>query len=245
MHISKKGLAVPGLLAFILAAGPAWSQRILNSAAKNPQSIPYNTDQVKPPQPIFRVDAECRCSASYAQSAAVTMRIIINEEGQVWSAEVIKGFPHLNQAALNAAIQWHYAPTILEGKAVPVISGIRMHFVQEKGALSFGQKGATGVSPPRRDPVRTTGNYLENRILLHVEPEFPPAARASRVSGVVLLSVVVNEKGEVYEAKVLRGHPLLNQAAEEAVRQWLFKPTVIHGESVPVLGTVAVIFNFR
>jgi protein TonB len=75
-----------------------------------------------------------------------------------------------------------------------------------------------------------------------------PASIISRIAPLTywfLLRVVVNENGEVYEARVVRGHPLLNLAAVDAVRQWKFKPTLMNGEPVPVLGTIAVSFNLR
>ena len=45
------------------------------------------------------------------------------------------------------------------------------------------------------------------------------------------------------DVKVLRGLPLLDQAAIEAVRQWVYTPTLLNGEPVPVMMTVTV--NFK
>jgi TonB family protein len=198
------------------------------------------------PKLISRVDPEYPTTADSARTrAAVTLRIIINEEGQVWSAQVIDGPPHFCQAALNTVMRWVFAPTLIQGKVVPVITSVRVHFGQPKEAQGSDEKDGWGAAAPGREPGRASGSYLQSRILRMVEPEYPPAARANRVSGVVIVSVVVNEDGEVFEAEVLRGHPLLDQAALDAVRRWLFKPTVIHDDPVPVLGTISVIFNLR
>lgn len=244
MQISSKSAALLSLLGIFLSAGPVLSQRIWNPAAKGPQTIPYEADGDNPPKLIFRLEPRYPVPAEVARiEATVTMRIIINEEGQVWSAEVLEGHQLLNQAALDAVIRWQYAPTVIEGKVAPVITTVRVQFSPVKVMHDADEKSPPGVAAPKREPVRTSGDYLENRVIRRVEPEYPPLARAHRISGVVLLQVVLNENGEVYEVKVVRGHPLLQQAAVDAVRQWKFKPTLMNGEPVPILGTIAVIFN--
>ncbi len=45
--------------------------------------------------------------------------------------------------------------------------------------------------------------------------------------------------------KTPRGHPLLDDAAVQAVRQWKYSPTLLNGEPVPVVGTVTVVFSLR
>jgi protein TonB len=47
----------------------------------------------------------------------------------------------------------------------------------------------------------------------------------------------------VNDVKILRGIPLLDQAAVEAVRQWVYTPTLLNGVPVPVIMTVTV--NFK
>jgi protein TonB len=47
----------------------------------------------------------------------------------------------------------------------------------------------------------------------------------------------------VTDVKVLRGLPALDQAAVEAVRQWVYTPTLLNGVPVPVIMTVTV--NFK
>ena len=46
-------------------------------------------------------------------------------------------------------------------------------------------------------------------------------------------------------ARVLRGHPLLDQAALDAVQQWKFKPARLNGEAIPVVMTVTVQFTLQ
>jgi periplasmic protein TonB len=68
-------------------------------------------------------------------------------------------------------------------------------------------------------------------------------ARNMRVSGTVKLHAIVARDGTVRELKVISGHPLLVQAAVEAVRQWLYQPTLLNGEPVEVNAPVDVHFT--
>ena len=92
-------------------------------------------------------------------------------------------------------------------------------------------------------PVRVGAQVKEPRKLRHVTPRYPEIARAARVQGVVVLECLIDEQGRVKEVKLLRGLPLLDQAAIEAVKQWLYTPTLLNGVPVPVVMTVTV--NFR
>jgi TonB family protein len=99
------------------------------------------------------------------------------------------------------------------------------------------------LAQERREPIRVGSNVLESKLVHKVDPVYPDAAKVARVSGIVILQVTVGVEGNVLEAQVLRGHPLLDQAALEAVRQWRYSPTMLNGEPVPVIATVSLRFN--
>ena len=67
----------------------------------------------------------------------------------------------------------------------------------------------------------------------------------ARIKGTVILEAVIGIDGTVRNVRVLRSVPLLDAAAVEAVRQWLFNPTRLNGEPVPVVMTVTVTFQLR
>ena len=75
-----------------------------------------------------------------------------------------------------------------------------------------------------------------------VSPSYPALARNARVSGVVTVFIVVNEKGEVESVERAEGPTQLQQAATDAARRWKFAPTVIDGQRVRVTGYLS--FNF-
>ena len=90
---------------------------------------------------------------------------------------------------------------------------------------------------------RVGGQIKEPRKLKDVRPRYPEEAKQARVQGVVILECTISPKGQVTDVKVLRGVPLLDAAAVEAVRQWEYTPTLLNGVPVPVIMTVTV--NFR
>jgi protein TonB len=58
-----------------------------------------------------------------------------------------------------------------------------------------------------------------------------------------VLQVELSLEGRVQNVSVMSGHPLLNKAAIEAVRQWTYKPFVLNGETIPVTTTATVNFT--
>jgi len=95
-----------------------------------------------------------------------------------------------------------------------------------------------------RQPIKVGGNAQESKLIRRVEPVYPELAKRARVQGRVVLVVTVDEEGSVAEIKVTNGHPLLDEAAVTAVRQWKYSPTLLNGEPVPVIATVTVTFSF-
>ena len=92
-------------------------------------------------------------------------------------------------------------------------------------------------------PLRVGGNIKPPTKLKHVEPKYPSDARAARRQGIVILEVTIAVDGTVKDAKLLRPIPMLNDAAIEAARQWVFAPTLLNGIPVPVILTATVQFT--
>ena len=99
--------------------------------------------------------------------------------------------------------------------------------------------------PPQEAPVRVGGNIKEPKKIKHVNPEYPDIAKQARVQGIVILECVISPQGKVSNVTVLRGIPLLDQAAQDAVRQWVYSPTLLNGVPVPVIMTVTVNFKLN
>jgi len=92
---------------------------------------------------------------------------------------------------------------------------------------------------------RMEGREQEKFLIKQVEPVYPELAKRARVEGVVIIRLLIDETGHVAETEVMQGNPLLDTAAVEAVRQWVYKPMLVNGEQVRVATTVKVIFNLK
>ena len=99
--------------------------------------------------------------------------------------------------------------------------------------LGFGQASlwaADGVEPPV--PVRT------------VAPDFPDEMRRSGTSGVVTVSILIDEKGNVQEPKVVKTtHEAFSQPAMDALAKWKFKPAKQDGAAVAMRVNIPIQFT--
>jgi protein TonB len=101
-----------------------------------------------------------------------------------------------------------------------------------------GTRDGTGTAPIRI----TTGGITPPVRTVYVAPVYPDIARMAGVSSVVILECTIDPLGKVTDVRVLSGHPLLNESAVNAVRQWRYTPTRLSGTPVAVLMTVTVRF---
>ena len=97
------------------------------------------------------------------------------------------------------------------------------------------------TTPP--GTIRVGGNVQSAKLVKQPVPVYPPLAKAARIQGTVQLSVLIGPDGTVQDVQLLSGHPLLVQAATDAVKQWVYQPTLLNGNPVPVLTEVDVNFT--
>jgi periplasmic protein TonB len=101
--------------------------------------------------------------------------------------------------------------------------------------------------PPSRPPaqLQVGGDVQAAKIINRVIPTYPAMARQSRIAGTVKLIGVIAKDGTVQKLQVVSGHPFLVQAALAAVRQWVYRPTLLDGEPVEVIAPIDVIFTLQ
>jgi TonB family protein len=93
------------------------------------------------------------------------------------------------------------------------------------------------------DALDRLGPTVRPRVLKRVKASYTPAARAARVNGNVVVSVVIDERGEISQAKAVSGHELLKLSALRAARQCLFAPALRDGLPVKVRATLEFTFS--
>jgi periplasmic protein TonB len=98
-------------------------------------------------------------------------------------------------------------------------------------ALAFGQNDK---------PIRIGGNVQQANRISSVAPVYPPEAKRDGIQGTVRLEVLISKDGHVSDITVISGPAELTQSSVDAVRQWVYKPTLLNNAPVEVLTTVDV-----
>jgi TonB family protein len=109
------------------------------------------------------------------------------------------------------------------------------------GQMAFQLAEATRTTA--EDALDRLGPTVRPRVLKRVKASYTPAARAARVNGNVVVSVVIDERGEISQAKAVSGHELLKLSALRAARQCLFAPALRDGLPVKVRATLEFTFS--
>jgi periplasmic protein TonB len=164
------------------------------------------------------------------------------------------------------------AGKLMQPKAVPKdIAVIKEEELPPPSAAGYGVAGSIGgleggggllggvlggvptVAPPPPPPkkveaaapqrIRVGGNVQQAKLVRQPKPVYPPLAKQARIQGVVKLNAIISKDGTIQNLSVLSGHPLLVPAAMEAVKQWVYAPTLLNGEPVEVVTQIDVNFT--
>jgi protein TonB len=172
----------------------------------------------------------------------VVLDATIDPDGKVSNARVVRSVALLDAAAVAAVRQWEFTPTVINGRAVPVIMTVTVNFTAPEGSSTPSppaapplQAGASTIQPLRGGPTP--------RVIKRVNASYTAEALRAGVQGSVMVEVTIDPQGKVSDTKVTRSIPLLDAAAVAAARQWEFTPTIIDGTPVPAIATIELSFN--
>jgi TonB family protein len=174
----------------------------------------------------------------------------------------------LRDAAIQAVKQWEYKPYLLNGQPVEVETRVVVKFKTEPsaggiigvpggvggvpGAVRGGSGGVIGgiigssAPPPKvavQPRLRVSSAAMEVNLLQRVEPVYPTLARQAHIQGDVRLQATISKTGAIENLRAVSGHPILIQAAMDAVRQWKYKPFLLNGEPTEAESEVIVVFR--
>jgi len=212
-------------------------------------------------------------AAGSGVSATLTFRATIDQSGRVAEARQTSAFPlassndailrAFSRAGINALRQWQYESPVM----APISFWVQFSFAPGESAKmawhdattptgAFSVAGPPPPPPPPPGPssppfppeltagaIRVGGNVAAPRKIKDVKPEYPPIAQSAKVTGVVIMEVVIGDDGKVLGARVVRSIPLLDQAALDAVRQWEFTPVLLNGVPARIIMSVTVNFT--
>jgi TonB family protein len=125
----------------------------------------------------------------------------------------------------NDQLQLYYRSLVFSGKgSMPkeVNSDAEMvaYVARTKNAIGYVSVDAN------TDGVKTmyVESSIERKLITRVEPQYPEILREKQIGGVVRLEVTIAANGTVQSVAVLGGNPILAEAAETAVRKWVYAP---------------------
>jgi TonB family protein len=162
----------------------------------------------------------------------VRLRATIGKDGRVGELRIVSGHPLLVPAALEAVKKWVYEPVLLDGEPVEALTEVDVNFTLGEEAV-----------PPER--IQVSGSAQSALLEEQVKVVYPPLAKQARVQGSVVLSVIIAEDGAVKQVQLVSGHPLLAPAAMDAVKKWVYRPTIVNGKRVEVITVVEVDFSLQ
>jgi TonB family protein len=153
-----------------------------------------------------------------------------------------------DRPAQDLQIEHYFVPELGGGTPVKQVTAYKNgpKVVSEPLGITVGEPAAIDVTGPAYLVIEQTPVFVQNlggQLLSQPDPDYPPEALAQRLSGVVRVTVTIDDTGQVIMAGALRGAPqLLRQAAVEAAYKASFKPVIADG--IAVVGKGIIDYSF-
>jgi TonB family protein len=110
-------------------------------------------------------------------------------------------------------------------------------------STAFPPADGAKTMPATPGVIPVGGRVQNNKLVSSTQPVYPELAKSARIQGTVELAALIGPDGNVQQLNVVSGHPLLRQAALDAVKTWIYAPTLLNGSPVSVSTTVDIIFT--
>jgi protein TonB len=140
------------------------------------------------------------------------------------------------------------APTAAGASAAPTaIPGVNLNAGMQAPAAPQTPVPQAPAAPVTTQPVASpalkSGGQIQQAVLIfRKDPEYPKIAKQTGAKGQVKLIATIGKDGRVKSVKAVSGHPMLQNAAADAVRQWVYKPTLLNGAAVET--ETEILINF-
>jgi TonB family protein len=225
-----------------------------------------NAFLLKKVMPVYSDDVK-----SVNTSGQIVLALTIDKGGKVSHAMVVErdlygrksvniNDPHLRQTSLDSVKQWTYRPYLLNGAPVDIDTSVALLFDFSHPSSPMVKLGEAPKGPPPSKPESNTvdtgkasvGEFgkplidpkvAESRLTGRVEPQYPQMAKIAHIQGDVVLHILIDRQGQVAKVKQKSGHPILIQAAVDAVNKWDYQPFLLNGQPTDVETSVTVKFR--
>jgi protein TonB len=101
------------------------------------------------------------------------------------------------------------------------------------------------ASPPPSKQANIGGNLESANLIKRVPPVYPMLAKSMGVQGTVRFRATIGTDGTVHNIQLVSGNPVLVGAASDAVKKWVYRPTLLNGKPVEVTTQIDVNFSLR
>ncbi|MEZ5399526.1 MAG: M56 family metallopeptidase [Bryobacteraceae bacterium] len=182
----------------------------------------------------FRLEADTR-PASFTPIGKIDVG---DDAGRARETIEARLAPYIGQPATPAII--HEIAGIVKPFGLSVGVATR---AGEAAIVRVGAAAAPGEPAAPGTRIRVGGNVQAAKLTTKVPPVYPPLARTARIQGAVRFNVVIAPDGAVRSMQLIHGHPLLVDAAQQALARWVYEPTLLNGNPVEVVTVVDVNFT--
>jgi TonB family protein len=119
------------------------------------------------------------------------------------------------------------------------------HLEEEQDKLSGMEELRLRLQEKLVGRIPVDAEAQKRKLIYQVKPIYPEIAKRDRLEGVVRLEALIDKEGKVERLEVIRGNPVLAQAAMEAVRQWRYAPAYLGSKPVAVTTVIQVEFRLE
>jgi outer membrane biosynthesis protein TonB len=209
----------------------------------------YATDPA-PASPVhitMQFDASSAAPAAAAVPASTT--VPKREPATVKSIEVRAPSPDIEQR-VRAVLPVHEGDEVSADAIIKILAAAKQVDEHFTGNMSINWAPEGVVSPASAQPalvppqrIRVGGNVQASNLISKVTPAYPTEAKTAHVQGVVRFTAVIGKDGAIQKLDLVEGPPLLVPAAMDAVKQWIYRPTLLNGKPVEVVTQIDVNFT--
>jgi TonB family protein len=170
----------------------------------------------------------------------VTLTIMLRPSGANWEPGVLVDEGPGVVGGVPGGVPGGVVSGVIGGVPGGVSEGILGGIVRTEAGPTASAAAQFPLSASGLMRVRVGGNVQSANLIKKVTPLYPPLAKQARIQGTVRFTALIGVDGSIQALQLVSGHPLLVESAQEAVRQWMYKPTLLNGSPVEVITQIDV-----
>ena len=176
----------------------------------------------------------------------VLLSLTIGTDGRPTNIHVVRSLgSEFDESAIAIVPRWTFAPALQNGTPVEAPIQVAVPFNPDSAAPPPPAPQAQESQPPVPRRIRIGGNVQSAMLIRKLDPVYPSEALTAGpdggpLEGKVTFAVVIGKDGTVQSVQPTEGHPLLAAAAADAVKQWVYKTTLLNNQPVEVSTTVTL-----